>query len=237
VRRPGHLVAAGRDCDIFECGAGLVLRRSRLGRSLAAEAAVMDFVRAQDYRVPAVEDISDDGTDLVLERIDGPTMARFMELRPWTIRRQGAVLAGLHHRLHNISAPNFVPLAPVGSGDRLVHLDLHPLNVIIGPAGPVVIDWTNAARGDPAADVGLAWLLVAAGEIPASAWKRRPLEYARRAFLDSFLAGVDRPTAGALLAQLVEWKSGDPNMSPNETRRMRQVAESASLRARPTDGA
>jgi len=38
-------------------------------------------------------------------------------------------------------------------------------NVIIGPKGPVV-DWTNAAQGDPITDVALAWALVCAGEIP-----------------------------------------------------------------------
>lgn len=34
----------------------------------------------------------------------------------------------------------------MGEGDKVVHLDLHPLNVIIGPKGPVVIDWTGASR-------------------------------------------------------------------------------------------
>jgi aminoglycoside phosphotransferase (APT) family kinase protein len=38
--------------------------------------------------------------------------------------------------------------------DRLLHLDYHPLNVIVD-AGRVtaIIDWTNAHRGDPRADV------------------------------------------------------------------------------------
>ena len=37
---------------------------------------------------------------------------------------------------------------------------------MIGAQGPVVIDWPNAARGDPLVDLGLAWVLMAAGEIP-----------------------------------------------------------------------
>ena len=42
----------------------------------------------------------------------------------------------------------------------MLHLDLHPLNVIIGSACPVVIDWTSAASGDPALDIGIASLLI-----------------------------------------------------------------------------
>src|SRR5260370_24192024 len=49
---------------------------------------------------------------------------------------------------------------------RRLHRDLHPINVLLSPKGPVVIDWTNAARGSGASDVALTWLLMTAGEIP-----------------------------------------------------------------------
>jgi aminoglycoside phosphotransferase (APT) family kinase protein len=42
---------------------------------------------------------------------------------------------------------------------RLVHFDLHPANVLLGPDGPVLIDWTNARAGDPDADLALTWLI------------------------------------------------------------------------------
>lgn len=35
----------------------------------------------------------------------------------------------------------------------MLHLDLHPGNVILTVAGPVVIDWTDVLRGDPALDL------------------------------------------------------------------------------------
>ena len=41
MTEPGPLLASGRDADIFEYGSGLVLRRTRTGRSLEAEARVM----------------------------------------------------------------------------------------------------------------------------------------------------------------------------------------------------
>jgi hypothetical protein len=66
VNEPGPLLASGRDSDIFEYGLGLILRRSRNGRSLAVEARTMEYARDHGYPVPAIDDISDDGTDLVM---------------------------------------------------------------------------------------------------------------------------------------------------------------------------
>ena len=79
---PGPLLAAGRDADIFEYGPGLVLRRSREGRSMAMEARVMEYVRSQGFPVPAVEEVSDDGLSMVIERIEGTDMVATMTKRP-----------------------------------------------------------------------------------------------------------------------------------------------------------
>ena len=43
----------------------------------------------------------------------------------------------------------------------MLHLDLHPGNVMFTARGPVVIDWTNARAGAPAADVAMAYLIMA----------------------------------------------------------------------------
>src|SRR5690242_20210840 len=108
MREPGELLGAGRDADIFECGPGLVLRRSRHRRSLADEAKIMSFLHEQGYPVPKVEEISTDGFDLVMERVDGPSMADWMSRKPWTLPRGAAMLADLHDRLHAIAAPDFL---------------------------------------------------------------------------------------------------------------------------------
>src|SRR6202035_1076737 len=100
VHQPGKLIATGRDCDIFEYGPGLVLRRSRHGRSMSLEARTMDFVRNHGYPVPSVEEVSADGTSLVLERVDGVTMVDAIRRRPWNISRYGSMLAELHVELH-----------------------------------------------------------------------------------------------------------------------------------------
>jgi len=42
-----------------------------------------------------------------------------------------------------------VPPRSAVSFARIVHLDLHPENVMLTVSGPVVIDWRNATDGDP----------------------------------------------------------------------------------------
>jgi aminoglycoside phosphotransferase (APT) family kinase protein len=224
---PGRLIASGRDADIFECGPGLVLRRSRVGRSMEAEARVMQHVKALGYPVPAVDGISDDGLDLEMERIDGRDMVATIERRPWTIARQGRLLADLHRRLHDLPAPDWLPAAPVGAGDRLLHLDLHPLNVILGPKGPVVIDWTGAARGDPAIDVALSWVLMDAGSVPTGRLIAAVLGRARGVLIDNFLAPFDLDPVRRNLRPVVGWKVSDPHMSSAEQARMWKLVESA----------
>lgn len=224
---PGPLVAAGRDADIFALGEGLVLRRARGGRSLRAEAEVMEYVRRQGYPVPAVDRLSDDGTELVMERVEGPSMATALGRRPWTLRRTGSLLGDLHRRLHEIPAPAGLRGAPVGSGTSLVHLDLHPLNVLMTPKGPVVIDWANAAVGDAALDVAITWVLMKAGEIPGGRVRAAVMGWGREAVIGGFLAGFDLAPVRAVMAAVVEWKATDPHMSELERRRMRAVAEAA----------
>jgi len=227
VKAPGPLLASGRDADIFEYGPGLVLRRSREGHSMAREARTMAYLHAQGYPVPAVEEVSDDGRDLVMERIDGPSMVQAVEKAPWTLRRQGRALADLHRRLHDLRAPDFLAAAPVGHGDRVVHLDLHPLNVLLAPNGPVVIDWSNVALGDPLVDVGLAWVLMAAGQIPGGRVKNTVLGWARSLLVNAFLAPFDREQVSQVLREVVAWKVQDPHMSEAEVRGMWRVAEGA----------
>ena len=217
---PGPLIASGRDADIYAYGDRLVLRRARGGRSLAGEAKIMEYVRGFGYPVPAVDRLSDDGSELIMQRVDGPSMVEVLGRRPWTLRANGRLLSDLHRRLHEIVAPDWVKAAPCGSGSSLVHLDLHPLNVLISSSGPVVIDWANASRGDGAVDVALTWVLMSAGEIPGNRLKAAVMGRARGLILDSFLAGIDPEPVRGVLRSVVEWKVTDPNMSEAENRRM-----------------
>lgn len=198
---------------------------------MAHEARVMAYLHEQGYPVPAIEELSDDGLALVMERIEGGSMVDAIAAAPWTVRRQARTLADLHRRLHAIAAPDFLPQAPVGAGDRIVHMDLHPLNVMIGPKGAVVIDWTGAAAGDPLVDVGLAWVLMAAGEVPGSGVLATVLGWGRALLVNGFVSRFDRTEVATRLRSVVEWKVNDPHMSEAEIARMWKVVKRAEARS------
>ena len=223
MREPGPLLASGRDSDIFEYGEGLVLRRSRGGHSLSVEARVMEYVRDHGFPAPKVHELSDDETELVMERVDGPTMLEVLGARPWSIRRMGFVLGTLHNSLHDIPGPEWVRPSPVGAGAQLIHLDLHPGNVLISPVGPVVIDWANVARGDGNADAALSWLLMSAGTVETSPTKAALLELSRSRLIKAFLKRFDRSKVARQLPSVVAWKLTDPNMSDVEQEAMRSL--------------
>lgn len=191
---------------------------------MLTEARAMEHVRSFGYPVPAVDEVSADGSDLVMERIDGPSMVAVLERRPWAVGRQARVLADLHAQLHEIRAPDWMQAGPAGGGDAVVHMDLHPLNVIVGASGPVVIDWTNAARGEAAADVALTWLLLATAQIPNGGPRAHLLGWFRGVFVRSFLGQVDAEEARRRLAAVVAWKVADPHMSVSERAAMGKLA-------------
>lgn len=184
----------------------------------------MEYVRKRGYPAPEVFDVSEDGRDLVMERIDGPTMLALGSSRPWLVRRLARELAELHIALHRLPAPGWVTASPCGPGDRLLHLDLHPLNILVSPNGPVVIDWTNAASGDPSTDVAMTWALVAAGSVPSRRVEAAVIGLGRKVLLHAFLEPFDRQALAAALGPVVAWKCTDPNMTPGEVARMRALA-------------
>jgi len=140
VEAPASPLGGGREAEILDLGDGTVLRRYRGVGFPEREGLVMEHARRHGYPVPRVVEIRENA--LVLERIDGPTMARDALRRPWRARAHMRLLAELHQRLHAIEAPP--GLAPAGPGSTLIHLDFHPENVLLSRDGPVVIDWTNA---------------------------------------------------------------------------------------------
>jgi aminoglycoside phosphotransferase (APT) family kinase protein len=114
-----------------------------------------------------------------------------------------------------------------------VHLDLHPLNVLIGPSGPVVIDWSNATRGDGAIDVALAWVLMVAGERPSRRLQAAVMDRARGVLVAAFLSGFDLEPVRATLRAVVEWKVKDAHMSEAECRGMWEVVRQAEAAGHP----
>jgi aminoglycoside phosphotransferase (APT) family kinase protein len=164
-------------------------------QSAEIERAAMNAVRDVGGPAPrGLETIELDGRPgLLMERIDGIDMLTQIGRQPWRVLRAGGILGRLQATLNTAQAPlsleplkdrlareirsvgtvradlgelGLKALALLSDDDRLCHGDFHPANVIISPRGPVVIDWPNATRGDPAGDAARTLLILRMGEIP-----------------------------------------------------------------------
>jgi aminoglycoside phosphotransferase (APT) family kinase protein len=110
----------------------------------------------------------------------------------------------------------------------VLHRDLHPLHVLMGPDGPVVIDWANASRGAPEFDVADTWVLFACADPPVSRVEALVAPLVRRSFLRSFLRDLDRTAARRAIPAAVAHRLTDPNMTDHERDRMRDLSRWAS---------
>src|SRR5215470_15143795 len=89
----------------------------------------------------------------------GPDLVVRRSRHGYSLEREAKVMQ--YVTTHGYPAPRVEDVRAGGDG-CVVHLDLHPLNVILASRGPVLIDWTNARRGASAADVAATWLVLAA---------------------------------------------------------------------------
>jgi Ser/Thr protein kinase RdoA (MazF antagonist) len=206
-----RLIASGRDAEVFDLGDGRVLRRHKDGRPATKQAELLRYAAAHGYPVPALHDAS--GADLVLEKLEGPEMQQV--LRPWNVGRNARILADLHRRLHEI--PPMPGLETrFGEPRALLHLDLHPRNVLMTARGAVVIDWANAANGPGQADVALMYVIGKTSRIDGPVWTRTLLGAFRDRFLDAFVAGAADAEFAAVLPMVAEWRKRDPNVTADE---------------------
>jgi Ser/Thr protein kinase RdoA (MazF antagonist) len=227
----GRLIGAGANADVYDLGDGRVLRRYRDGRAAAAvgrEAEVMAHARAHGVPVPEVFDVS--GADIVMARATGPTMLDALARRPWTVRAQAALLAGLHARVHAVPPLDWLR-APFRDADEadggpagevLLHHDLHPQNVILTRDGARIIDWEGASRGPAVADVVMSWVIIAFAGIPGSRVQAAARQPVRALFAREFLRAAG-PVDRRWLAVGVRRRLGDRNLQPAERVRLESL--------------
>jgi Ser/Thr protein kinase RdoA (MazF antagonist) len=204
-------IGSGRDADVYALADGQVLRRYRDGGDVTAEAALMRHVAGHGYPVPKVHHA--DGPDLVLDRLDGPTLAQAAVTGDLSPADLGELLADLHRSLHLIPAP---------SGARglvVVHGDLHPENVILDPRGPMVIDWRNAREGSAAVDLATSAIILA--EVVLTPQYATVATQVREA-LGRFLAVVD---ASPGLEEALVRRAADPALTGQERSVLPAAAE------------
>ena len=178
-------IASGREADVFALDDERVLRRYRRDADVTDEAEAMAYVAGLGFPVPAVYEAH--GADMVMERLHGPTMTRAVRGGDLATGDAAAMLADLLRRLHALPGRS-------GSGSVL-HLDLHPDNVLLTGRGPVVIDWCNVTDGDPDLDTALSALIIA--------------------------TFADEPVVAALLDEFLRRAPGDPRRLLDEATAVR----------------
>jgi aminoglycoside phosphotransferase (APT) family kinase protein len=146
------------------------------------EASYADAARAVGAPAPrllGIEQIAGRAAS-VWEHVEAPSMWQHVVDRPDRGVELGRLLADIQHALFELVPPVTLPrqrdrlvskirwaavtvdasleralelLPPQASTPRLCHGDLHPSNVLLGRDGPIIVDWFDASRGDPIADV------------------------------------------------------------------------------------
>lgn len=146
------------------------------------EYRIAQAVHASGVRSPAVKEIvqAQGRYGLVYARIYGETMFALLKRQPWNVFRFGTMLAHYHLQMHacdfnadvplqkqklqnKIKRANALPahlkpklldaVEPLPIGNKVCHGDFHPDNIILTENDSVIIDWIDAAKGNPLADV------------------------------------------------------------------------------------
>jgi aminoglycoside phosphotransferase (APT) family kinase protein len=150
---------------------------------------------------------------MVLSWCSGSTLLSALETKPWAVWRLSRLFGRTQARIHAVSPPGeFQATAPdcwtmrvaarypdLAAEIRaleptracLIHLDFHPLNVIIeGGRLSGVIDWGGAAAGDPRADLARTAVTMLTAPLPPGPM-RVILDAARRLALRGWRSGYE----------------------------------------------
>ncbi|MCI0439223.1 MAG: phosphotransferase [Chloroflexi bacterium] len=150
---------------------------------------------------------------IVFERVVGPSLLQEAMAGRVALPDAARLLAELHAELHERSIPGLPSLKErmkvdiqaatsitnelrqaaldaldrLPDGDAVCHGDFHPDNVLMSPRGPMVIDWNNATRGNPLADVAKTLALINAGSPPPDLRLGEQFESARNLINEIYL--------------------------------------------------
>lgn len=188
------------DIHAWEDGYVLKLFHNWFSREdIEYEQKIARAVHASGVKTPAVGDLVqvEGRSGLVYERVEGVSMLEMFQQKPWRVIQLGRMLAELHAQMHTCVFEADVPhqrkkleyklrntdalptalktaltarLLSLPDGDRVCHGDFHPANVLINSGSATVIDWIDASRGNPLADVARTSIItlgaVASSQIP-----------------------------------------------------------------------
>jgi tRNA A-37 threonylcarbamoyl transferase component Bud32 len=166
--------------------------------AVGEEARRTEQIRELGISAPFIHEVveRDGQLGLRMDKINGPDYLEWMLRRPSSLGKLASRFAYEHHEVHMhrssdlpslkvrladriASCPSLTveektaasrALRPLPDGDRVLHGDFHPENVIVSPDGPVIINWGEVARGHHLADVAKSALVMELGALP---WRTR----------------------------------------------------------------
>ncbi len=212
-----------------------VMRSVGQAQRVEREAVALQALAGHGHLAPTFKEITtlEGRPALVSERVNGADFLTLLSKKPWLVLGVASSMGRAHAAMHTHEAPTALPelheelagrieaakdlplhlagealdrLRTLPSGDRLCHGDFHPANMLGTLKSPVIIDWGDASRGAPAADVARTLLLLRMGELPANtSAPMRALTAIGRGLLTSRYQSVYRRQSGEHLARLDDW--------------------------------
>jgi aminoglycoside phosphotransferase (APT) family kinase protein len=219
----------------WDDGRVLKLFRPGWGKDIAThEAEVARAIYESGAPAPRVDELAEvDGrAGVVYERIAGPSLLGVLSARlsrlPWVARTLAEAHAAIHLRTmaglprmretlarRIQAAPSLPPalqraalraLATLPDADVLCHGDYHLDNVLLSARGPLIIDWENAALGDPLADVARTLMVIRAGFVYTGSATERAVKRAGGSMLNSLYLRRYRQLRPFDRARLAAWE-------------------------------
>ena len=181
-------------------------------------------VHASGVKAPAVGEIIqlEGRSGLIYERVAGESMLTMFQRRPWRVVQFARIFGSLHAQMHasvfeadvpalhgkiryRIERLDMLPaplrtalldaLHALPEADRVCHGDFHPANVLIAGKDANIIDWIDAARGNPLADVARTTIILI-GAVESAQVSRRLLKMLVRLFHSVYLSHYFRLRPG-----------------------------------------
>jgi aminoglycoside phosphotransferase (APT) family kinase protein len=186
----GALLGSGKEAAVFEYGtlAVKLFKKAAAKHAVFREAANLALVESFGLPVPSVRGVLQIGDHwgLAMDRADGTSFADALHCRPHLVQAYLDAMVRLQLRIHSHPGTQLPSLKArlaanirratklsaerrdallnrldgMPDGERVCHGDFHPLNILGPPDRALIVDWLDACRGEPAADVCRSYVLM-----------------------------------------------------------------------------
>jgi len=177
--------------------------------AVSHEAHINRLLASSQLPMPRLhEEVTIEGRyGLVFDRVEGHTCLHRLAKAPWQAAAIIHDMVKLQQAINQRAAPPGLPslneylykniqrapllseserkhilqhLNELPAGNNLCHFDFHLDQIIMTARGPMVIDWPNAVRGSPVADLARTWIMLTMSAPPGTGpWARRMLSIAQ----------------------------------------------------------